>query len=709
MSFDGQTLFNLLPALYRLRDAKLAQAQNLSRGPLEELLSLVAEQLAVLEEDLDQLYDDQFIETCAPWVIPYLGDLIGYRPLRGADPAVDNPRAEVARTISFRRRKGTVLVMEQLARDATGWGAHAVEFFQVLATTQYVNHLRPDNQTAADLRGWEPGTYVNTAFDKLAHTVDVRRIASQRGRYNLSNIGIFLWSLTSYSQTRSPAMPVPGNPTCFRLSPLGKDFPLFHPALGEEEKLTAPSGPGNVPDRLRRRVLCEDLKQAGKGVETSFYGEGKSLVIYLGGQALPPNQIQVCNLAGNDGAWNNLPAAGSAYAAAVDPELGRIALPPGSSASGVAASCHYGFNADLGGGEYPRAATFAAAPDLQVVQVPGDYATIHDALAKIAGHGVVEIADSGIYTESVGLAIVVAANGHVELRAADSCHPTLLLGAELTVTGGASSSCDINGLLVAYAAPAANSALPLALVHLPGVTANQLSRLGLKHCTLAPGWDLGGAVPAPATARPALLVEAEGVAITAQRCIVGGFLVNGQSSASLSDSVVDASERTGLAYAGSADAAGSPPAPGGELVLSGCTVVGRVYASLLRLVSNSIIRAALTKASASWQGPLWAARKQEGCVRFSYLPAGAVLPRQFECVQEASDEPEPLFVSSHYGDPGYAKLFPSTPDAVRRGAEDAGEMGAFHFTRAPQIEADLRARLAEYVPAGLEFGIFYET
>jgi hypothetical protein len=105
VSFDGQKLFNLLPALYRLRDAQIAQNLPDARGPLESLLALIAEQIAAVEEDLDQLYDDQFIETCAPWVIPYIGDLIGYRSVKGVAPAVASPRAEVAHTISFRRRK----------------------------------------------------------------------------------------------------------------------------------------------------------------------------------------------------------------------------------------------------------------------------------------------------------------------------------------------------------------------------------------------------------------------------------------------------------------------------------------------------------------------------------------------------------------------------------------------------------------------------
>ncbi len=157
-------LFDLLPALYRLKDAQVAASQQLAQGPLQALLALIEEQLAVVANDLEQLYDDQFIETCAPWVIPYIGDLIGYQPVHGVAPAVASPRAEVAHTISFRRRKGTVLVLEQLARDVTGWGAHAVEFFKSLACSQYMNHIRPRNHYAPDLRRWQVQAYMDTGL-----------------------------------------------------------------------------------------------------------------------------------------------------------------------------------------------------------------------------------------------------------------------------------------------------------------------------------------------------------------------------------------------------------------------------------------------------------------------------------------------------------------------------------------------------------------
>ncbi len=60
MSFDTDKLYALLPAVHRLRDAQQGE-------PLRQLLDLLADQVAVLEEELDQLYDNHFVETAAPW------------------------------------------------------------------------------------------------------------------------------------------------------------------------------------------------------------------------------------------------------------------------------------------------------------------------------------------------------------------------------------------------------------------------------------------------------------------------------------------------------------------------------------------------------------------------------------------------------------------------------------------------------------------
>ena len=716
-------LFALLPAVYRLRDAQIAQSQGLAQGPLESLLMVIDEQVAIVGDDLIQLYADQFIETCTPWVIPYIGDLIGYQSVKGIAPAIDNPRAEVAQTISLRRRKGTVLVLEQLARDATGWGAHAVEFFQVLGDTEYMNHVRPGNHYAPDLRRWQPGLYSGSAFDRTSHRVDVRSISSGRGRYNIQNIGVFLWSLGAYGITGAPvtaaATNTAGGAQCYRFSPLGMDMPLFHRAVPQGEQISAAARPVNVAARLRRRVLCADL-QGGVGAE--FYGPSGSLLLTLGGTVVNPYQIKVANLSGPDGAWANLPADGD-YAVAVDPELGRIALPPLSAdatAPQLNASYYYGFNANMGGGDYPRADGFAVDDAPWIFPFPDTvgvarYTTLPDAVAYAigqlahTGEVAVEIAGDDAQPIAGGLSVDLPEGTTLEVRAAEGARPTILLGGEVTVSGDASSQLVLNGLVVAAGtAMTPGSPTPAALVHLPADrpdgTANLLSGLSLTDCTLVPGWSVSPDGQPRYGTDPVLIAEPAGVAVTITRSILGAIRANALATVAVSDSIIDATDRTHIAYA-AVDV--DEVSGGAPLTLTGCTVVGKVHAALLSLVSDSIVWAALAAAD-TWAAGLVADRKQEGCVRFSFLPYGSVTPRRFECVEQALAGPKPLFRSLRYGDPGYLKLLAATDNVIRRGADDAGEMGAFHFVLAPQRETDLKTRLQEYIPVGLEYGLIYQ-
>ena len=53
MSFDADKLFGLLPSLYRVRDQDAAAflPGDDPQGPLEALLAVIADQLAVLEQN----------------------------------------------------------------------------------------------------------------------------------------------------------------------------------------------------------------------------------------------------------------------------------------------------------------------------------------------------------------------------------------------------------------------------------------------------------------------------------------------------------------------------------------------------------------------------------------------------------------------------------------------------------------------------------
>lgn len=777
-------LFQLLPAVYRVRDAQLASAQTLltpaqqaqlaallqmqvmqqrlssdqvaelqllqtlaARGPLESLLMVVSEQLEAVSYDLDQLYDDQFIETCAQWVIPYIGDLIGYQAVTGIAPAVDDPRAEVAETISLRRRKGTILVIEQLARDATGWGAHAKEQFQVLADTQYMKHIRPRNYYAPNLRNWKPGLYIDTGFDATAHKVDVRRIDSTKwngcGQYNIQNIAVFLWSLGAYSVTQSPLTAMePGNTQCFRFNSLGQDVPLFHRAISQGEQIAEAAEPANVPDRLWRRVLCADLDQ---GVGSTYYGQGASLAIYMNKQLLNPYQIAVADLAGKDGAWANLsttmgPFANSEYVVLVDPELGRLALAEKYQGQTLSATWYYGANANIGGGEYQRntaANPFAVTNAAYVVPFPDPrFGTLQDALnyavsllvqgnavaVEISGEPAAEDASdlaaneapfvSANVTMAGELTVNLPANTTLELRAADGTVQTLLLDGALTVMGDVGSQFSLNGLVLAAQATFAPPAQEPALLDVPLArtdgTENLLAELMLTDCTLVPGWGFAAATDdgqpqkALQPQTPVLQLAANAVALTAANSILGSIRSNPLATVSLTNSIVDATDPGYTAYAATADETAGAAA----LTMTGCTVVGRVHASLLQYVSDCIFWANDDRPG---KAGLVADRRQQGCVRFSFLPFRAVVPAQYECVQQKVAGVWPAFVTTRYGQPGYLKLMACTDDSIRRGADDGSEMGAYHFVMAPQRETDLKIRLQEYVPVGLEFGIVYQT
>lgn len=727
MSVDVNQLYELLPAVYRIRDAELAKRLEQSegvvqQGPLKALLTLIAEQVAVLEEDLDQLYDDQFIETCANWVVPYIGDLVSARRVFVFPGARFTERAFVANTMAYRRRKGTAAVIEQLARDVTGWNANVVEYFQLLATTQYMNHIRLDNLSVANVRDSAPLEFVSTPFDKVAHTADVRRIASGRGKYNIPNIGMYLWRLNNYSITRAPAFKLDDRRYLF--DALGKDIKLYNAAEAEDE-ITHLAEPINVPLPITRRVLHRDLDQY-YGVEADQF---RSILVNLNGNdveavaknASPPRKvIDVCDLsditdaAGNVIGWAHQPK----DRISIDPVLGRLAFPENDPPPrSVHVSYNYGFSTEMGGGEYGRGITFS---DLKrVIKVPSDRPTLQAAittlLAELAASalvpgGAIEIEKpttvaTSVYHELSG-SIAVPAGKMIEIRAADQHRPVIKLNGALVITGNGDGQLLLNGLVITGAS-----------LRVP--TSGQLRLLRLTHCTIVPG-----PVPATLTSPPSgltpapqsLLVEAPDVSVELISSITGPIGAVDGVHVSLLNSILDAGSETEVAYADVLSFGNSsPPAPIGEsgapLKVVNSTIIGKVNTLTMELASNTIFFADLAPGD-PWPAPVYSARLQAGCVRFSYVPPGSRLPRLFRC-QPANPADatrvRPIFTSLRYGDAAYCQLSTSCATEILKGADDQAEMGAFHDLYQPQRKANLSASLNEYLRFGLEAGIFFAS
>jgi hypothetical protein len=698
MNPEAERLYNLLPAVYRVRDADQG-------GALRALCEVIAEEIAALRENLDQLYDDQFIETCAEWVAPYIGDLIGYRPIHGVTARTVSARAEVANTIAYRRRKGTATVLEQLARDVTGWNARVVEFFQWLETSQYMNHIRLGNRVSADLRDWEALERRGTAFNTLAHSVDMRRIETQKGRFNIPNIGLFLWRLEAYSLSDSPAFRV--DDQRFLFSPLGNDMQLFTRPKSETD-ISHLAEPINVPEPISRRVLDRYLDR--------YYSEQLSLFVTADNVDTGIGNVHVCNLADDGASWAHLPQ--SHEKIAIDPVLGRIAFPPlGASPQNVRVRFHYGFGAPLGGGEYERRQTFVLGGSATTV-TQGQ--SLQDALSGAAGGGIVEIGDSGRYEGN--LTIALDGDAKLELRAANEHRPALILSADLAIELKPGAELTLNGLLIAGG-------------HLRVSTGSGAEVkppvLRLRHCTLVPGVALTPAGEPAAPNQPSAGVDAPNATVEIDQCIVGALRAGRGVSVKITNSIVDATASDHVAFA---DGDGS--SAGGVLTITHSTVIGRVHTARLDLATN-VIFLARPGAGGPWTHPVISDQNQQGCVRFSFVPLNAIVPRRYRCQPDlavtgaltAADVPKgslsafmklaitaavqgrvrPAFTTLRYGQPGYCQLGSYCAQEIRSGAEDESEMGAFHDVFAPQRESNLKIRLQEYLRFGLEAGIFYST
>jgi hypothetical protein len=745
---DPDRLYDLLPALYRIADEEHG-------GQLHALLALINRQADDVRADILQLWDDYFIETCQRWVIPYLGDLVGNVPLedldrsriaatteqlftdlRGPDLMPPNPvrlRADVAKTIYYRRRKGTPAMLEELARDVTGWDARAVEFFSILSWTQNLEHLRAECHGCPDLRSVEPASRIGSPWDAATHTVDVRAINEWDGWYDIPNIGFFLWRLKAMPHSvvvpRRITVPdeEPQGTWRFTFSPLGQVAPVFSAGDGHDTE-AGRATELTIESPIRPAAFFADLalpRAAGTG-SSAYYGpDGAArLVLYTQTAGKDPEpvsatDIRCLNLSGWGQPSFNQP---EGTQIGVDVGLGRLAMPKGRAGQELLVSYCDGFSADLGGGEYSRRKWLAAGP--APIQVSGGGGTLQDALDKRgpAAETVLEIMDSLSYDFPSSLKLEPGEK--LTIQAADQKRPHVLVSGGVLSVGtaatGAGAWLTLNGLLVEGA------------LHLNG----GVDTFRLLHSTLVPGLSVqqgAGAHPQG----PSLVVVPEeedkpintNLKVQIASSIVGALrMPEHVVRLWLLDSIVDGVEQDGdpKGHAVCDDAGiGGPPAH-----IERSTLLGASRFFDLELASESI-----------FAGPVRTGRRQSGCVRFCHVPPGSDTPQQYRCQpaleitrqseQRAKDAVAaglvlpagwqqqlaaeigrwlvPSFESVQYGRPDYLQLHRRCPAQIRTGAEDGSEMGAFSRLNQAQREANLRLRLDEYLPIGLQAGLLYIT
>lgn len=468
-----------MPAVYRQRDLE-------NGSPLKALLDIIAEQIKLVEDDIENLYENGSIETCDEWAVPYKGDQIGARILYPVSNATYSQRAWVANTIGYRRRKGTIAMLEQLARDITGWDAKAVEFFQHLITSQYLNHLRPSNISTPHLMDTKRLDRLSTPFNEIAHTLDVRSISRQRGYYNIPNIGIFFWRLQSLPINAAAFDHGDGK---FSFNQLGYDEPLFNHVRSDKGSADI-AEEINISGPIRMLAMDEFLSQY---YYDNNHKEGqKSIQIRVDGAVRSINDIKVCNLA----RWIHRPPKEKV---AVDPVLGRILFPTEVIPKSVQTRHYCGFSNKIGGGSYIRpkpssdltemeeSVVYKISKNTESTSTPDViiHPTFHDAIKKWESEGkksaVFEILDSEFYEESE-FELDIPSKIQVVIRAEEEECPVVRLSSPVKIKGDKGSSVIFDGLLfdTVQKEEIDNN-------NLLNVLKGDLGSLTLRHCTLVPG------------------------------------------------------------------------------------------------------------------------------------------------------------------------------------------------------------------------------
>ncbi|MDQ6867040.1 MAG: hypothetical protein M3178_00975 [Pseudomonadota bacterium] len=530
--YYADKLWNLLPAIYRAEDTD----QFGANGPLREMINRIGVQAAILRRSIDRMWEDQSIETCDDWVIPYIGDPLATNLVAGLDPR--GQRLDVAKTIYYRRRKGTVAILEEIAANITGWEAKTVEFFRRMGRTRhgldppigpslYASDPIATLQVAeglagrlthtgiggfADLRNVYGASKAHTAFDEFFHTADIRPGLGRSGWYNIPRLGVFLWRLKSYplgSGVTGPVTPVPVK-SCtgwYSFDPTGRDIPLFAAGRSTDAYGSQWISPveSQLPTPISQQLLDANGTASGNASATRLYPD--ALAVYS--TTITPPALELVQ----------------ASQLQIRPERGRFEhlLSPPTVESNLVVAYHYGFSSDIGVGPYDRRI------DAIAIATPAPNAAIHGGGAALAGGapsmGTVTIDDSLTYAGAADVTV----HGQLTLTAKNQERPLIRLSAppsQWTINGAPSSCLILDGLFISGS---------------DVVLRGDFDSVTLNCCTFDPGSAAAGSSSLGSPPGPLFAVATDGrdlvptrlwiegkvKTLTIDRCILGPIRTRG--------------------------------------------------------------------------------------------------------------------------------------------------------------------------------------
>ena len=753
--FYAEKLWELIPPSYRDLDGTSEPP-----GALRGLVEVMAEQAAILRRSQDRLWEDQFVERADDWAVPYVGDLVATRLVSALLPR--ERRIDVAKTVYYRRRAGTLRVLEELINDIAGWEGVVTEGFRRLARSPH--GLDPAGArragrwsktpagALADLRHPLGVPLTGSAFDEYHRTPEVRAARGGDGQYGIPRLVFHLFRLTSYRVEGVTPRGFGVGPDWFTFDPSGRHVPPFARrtraqalSSGGASTMSAVFGtstlasaweewrsarpwelPAPIPNRLLADVAYQMDPNALAGVFAGLNAAERAALSRLYDIRIPSERRLDTLLAtatpALSGALEGIRVAtlardcGKAVLLDGDAESIRL-LPDGAAALPV----HELQAEDLSDPAVTWASWQRAAIDVQrgrfvlrpVLVAATDLLTDHHVGgAGVFGAGVHERAaipwaDPAWIAGPPGPTTLVSGGGAVPALGAAA--GVLLIEDSRTYTSAADNAVD------ALAVRAADGRRPYVALDVDWTfTASSPDAI-----LALDGLWLGAA----GAARDVVLSgDWERVEIRASTLDPGGTAADGSALPPVGLRVEGAVERLviqssvvsriQLGAAGivqrlevtdsvlQADSAFDLPDT--EVALVRATVLGG--ASCLRLWASDTL----------CSGAVGAIDTQNGCFRFSAAHEDSLdhVPHPYQSAFFA--DASALFVSRTFGDPGYAllseapevALVASADDldgqaSIHTGASNDGEMGATNSLLYPIKARALRAKVEEFMPFGL--------
>ena len=740
-----RSLLKNLPSHFHTEDARHGRV-------LEALMKLLGEELQLVERNVDQMYDNFFVETAEPWILPYLAELVAASPMRDIGAGSAGLRAYVANVIQLRQVKGTAAAIEQVASEVTGWPIVAVEFFQKLATSQNINHLRPDLPIFASVRNSAISATAHGPFERALHSPAAGPVSAFSGRYNISNIGLFAWrqraQFTGFLTHDEDGYlgGVLARRSIFgsglrHFDPLGRDLPLVNRPIADAS-IEGRMSERHVPANLDRNKLHIDLNRFRNDEPDSglWFKRLPVIRVRVGGVTVPIRNMHCCNLeTASDGTWRRPKSSGEIL---FDPVLGRLSLHASDQNKRVELESAFARPFDCGGGSYDRSASVhswkddfftAAEDDLwrigvtlraqeqtdnidaggPVVETLKEAVSKWNVEAKPGSRGIITVMDNSTYNANLAgadkifiptgasLAIVAAGwpkqdlGSGIERRVPDALlpahrHPHLKGNIEVH---GRKSGDTVGGRLIL------DGLLIEGNVTL--TASGNLSKIDIYHCTVSAGSlhldegleIAGGNHNLESTVRSSIIgrinLRSASGGLIIEDSIIGEDRVAGENPEDM-DRVVDALNS--------------------DTEISRSTIMGRARSRTIE-AENSL-----------FLGVLDVARKQKGCVRFCYAPIQSDVPRRYKCAPDTAlenaaknvghalskqermaiiNQALPVFVNRKFSLSSFAQLGLGCSKDILQGAEDGMEMGVGYQLRHPACMANLADAMEEFLPFGL--------